>query len=150
MQDASSSAEIGPRFASTNGHGDAVEDCSFNSKSETNFASVSRDGSLIIWDLRKKDLASRVQSAHNDDVNCVNWNALSENLVLTGGSDKAVKTWDVRKLEKSALNTVSLPSQVINVRWSPFHSNCFAASDDENWFSVFKEDQVIFQHLGHR
>lgn len=61
--------------------------------------SVSKNSSLILWEVRDNELEKRYvkKNAHKKEIHCLNWKPDSK-LFGTASADKTVKIWSVKKL----------------------------------------------------
>ena len=80
-------------------HSSVVEDVAWNRINSNEFASVSDDKKLKIWDKRNHPHPSQVIEAHVAEIMSVDYSPFDENLMITGSADKTVAVWDTRNLK---------------------------------------------------
>ena len=71
---------------------------SWNHHEINEFASVSDDKKLKIWDMRSKS-AMQTIDAHVDSIMSVDYSPFDANLMITGSADKSVAVWDTRNMK---------------------------------------------------
>ncbi|KAL2824175.1 WD40-repeat-containing domain protein [Aspergillus cavernicola] len=79
--------------------------------SQAEFAAISSDDSLRIFDVNKLSHASLVANNAHDGVTSLRTYDASKQLVMTGGRDGKVKLWDLRGGKNSAVVAVETPNQ---------------------------------------
>lgn len=60
------------------------------------FTSASADGTVAVWDTRKKNGSMLSLRAHEADVNVISWNRNVTYLLASGSDDGSFKIWDLR------------------------------------------------------
>ena len=80
-----------------NAHAQVVEDVSWNHHNENEFASVSDDKKLKIWDMRQRG-ATKTIDAHVQAIMSVDYSPFDQHLMITGSADKSVGVWDTRNM----------------------------------------------------
>lgn len=60
------------------------------------FASCSADGTVAIWDVRKRTGSALSVKAHETDANVISWNGGVSYLLVSGADDGGFKIWDLR------------------------------------------------------
>ncbi|KAI7869576.1 WD40-repeat-containing domain protein [Spinellus fusiger] len=108
------------------GHGDCVEDVSWNAVVATCFASVGDDRALMIWDTRRSNKAAQRVLAHEAEVNSVCFHPSKEWMLATGSADKTIGLFDTRRIDKP-LHFIQQEDPVTQVSWSP-HQEAILAS----------------------
>ena len=81
-----------------NAHSNIVEDVCWNQHNENEFASVSDDKKLKIWDMRQRGPAKAID-AHVAEIMSVDYSPFDQNLMITGSCDKSVAVWDTRNMK---------------------------------------------------
>lgn len=61
------------------------------------FASVSGDGTLMIWNTAAPQAPALKVDAHQAEVLSCDWCKYQQHILVTGGSDGLVRGWDTRK-----------------------------------------------------
>ncbi|KAL4871237.1 hypothetical protein BDV12DRAFT_32675 [Aspergillus spectabilis] len=79
--------------------------------SRTEFAAISSDDSLRIFDVNKLNHASLVASNAHDGVTSLQTYDASNQIVITGGRDSKLKLWDLRNGKNSAVVAVETPNE---------------------------------------
>jgi histone-binding protein RBBP4 len=159
-----------PGGSGSGGHRLTVEDVSFCVADRNVIASVSRDSTLLVWDVRESSRPiSVVMKAHDGDINTCDFGGPSQRLIATGGSDTFVRVWDQRKLVNAAGVGVPLgqysehTGQINTVQWNKFAPNVFASSSDDGEVLVWdmslakapgaadlaNSHSLLFRHVGH-
>lgn len=88
---------VDPMLKLDNAHSQVVEDVCWNHHDENEFASVSDDKKLKIWDLRQRG-ATKTIDAHVAAIMSVDYSPFDQNLMITGSADKSVAVWDTRNM----------------------------------------------------
>ncbi len=152
-------------------HLNTVEDVSFNRVDRNLIASVGRDKSLIIWDIRQANrAASVVRNAHSGHVNSCDFGGADENLIVSGGSDEIVKVWDKRFLVNQSGGAaprhafVGHTGQILTVSWNRYVANVCASGGEDGQVLVWNcandtkapvqnpvtnSPALLFRHIGH-
>ncbi|CAN8071347.1 unnamed protein product [Agarophyton chilense] len=155
------------------GHTEVIEDVSFCGKQRNVIASVGRDESLFLWDVRApQSPTAYVYRAHEGDINCCDFRGLCENFIVTGGEDKLVRLWDTRKLKGSAGEPQPLrqlrghTEAVTNLMWNRNVENVCASGAVDGQVLIWRigeehsnrradspyydvSPELIFKHIGH-
>ena len=76
-------------------HSQVVEDVAWNAFSLHEFASVSDDKKLKIWDKRQYNPGQTIE-AHVAEIMSVDYSPFDANLMVTGSVDRSVAVWDIR------------------------------------------------------
>ena len=79
-------------------HSQVVEDVAWNYFDDGEFASVSDDKKLKIWDLRQKTPCLSVE-AHVSEIMSVDYSPFDSSLMVTGSADRSVGVWDRRNMK---------------------------------------------------
>uniref|UniRef100_K4BZD2 Histone-binding protein RBBP4-like N-terminal domain-containing protein n=1 Tax=Solanum lycopersicum TaxID=4081 RepID=K4BZD2_SOLLC len=85
------------------GHSASVEDFQWSPVDPCVLASCSVDGSIKIWDTRKKRSPTATMKAHKTDVNVISWNRGASCMLASGSDDGAFSIQDLRVV-KCGLN----------------------------------------------
>ena len=72
-----------------------MEDVAWNCFTLHEFASVSDDKKLKIWDMRQQQVAQSIE-AHVQEIMSVDYSPFDQNLICTGSVDHSVAVWDIR------------------------------------------------------
>lgn len=149
------------------GHEAVVEDVTWHTLHDNEFASVGDDHCLRIWDTRRNDYTQSVQKvqASTREVNCVQFSPFSEFILATGGADKLVKLWDTRNLKSELHCFDNHKDEVFNLNWSPHEETVLASSGADRRLCLWDlnkigDDQspddsqdgppeLLFTHAGH-
>ena len=78
-------------------HTQVVEDVCWNHHDPNQFASVSDDKRLLLWDLREKAPVHNIE-AHMAEIMSVDYSHFDQNLLITGSADRSVAVWDTRNV----------------------------------------------------
>ena len=70
---------------------ESVRDVQFNPHQCFNFAAVSENGTVQLWDLRRQDRCEKQFTAHSGPVFACDWHPENKTWLATAGRDKAVK-----------------------------------------------------------
>lgn len=134
------------------GHTSSVEDIKWSPNEEHILASASADGTIRIWDARKKGCVLTFR-ASKVDVNCISWNPKATQFIVSGDDNGVLRIWDMRAVTKSKnLNEVEPVGQftyhrdqITSVEWAPNDDTMFAATsaDDQTtiWDLSVEEDK---------
>ena len=74
----------------------AEQDIRWSPVEATVFASCSADGTIGIWDVRKRTGSALSVKAHETDANVISWNGGVSYLLVSGADDGCFKIWDLR------------------------------------------------------
>ena len=70
----------------------------WNQHDQNEFASVSDDKKLKIWDIRSKGETQSIE-AHVSEIMSVDYSPFDKNLMITGSADRSVGVWDTRNMK---------------------------------------------------
>lgn len=101
-------------FSST----ESVRDVKFNPFNCNAFASVSDNGCVHLWDMRKCDKFVQQFTAHSGPIYCLDWHPTSQWLA-TGSRDKLIKVWNMSNAKPQLEYTIYTIAVVGRVRWRP-------------------------------
>lgn len=158
------SEKIDPFFSVTDAHSQVVEDVCWNYHDQNEFASVSDDKKLKIWDLRQKTPAMSIE-AHVAEIMSVDYSKFDRSLMLTGSADRSVAVWDSRNMRTKLFSLRQHRDEVNQVKFSNQAVNLLASSSADRRIMVWdlarygaqqteeeKRDgppELIFIHGGH-
>lgn len=145
-------------------HTQVVEDVAWNYHDENQFASVSDDRRLLLWDMRQKQPQASIE-AHMQEIMCVDCSPFDPNLLVTGSADKSVAVWDTRNVKCKLFSLRQHKEEVNQVKFSPLHGNLLASSSSDRRVNIWdlsridrpqsEEDrrdgppELLFVHGGH-
>jgi WD40 repeat protein len=145
-------------------HTQVVEDVAWNHHDEFQFASVSDDRRLLLWDMRQKRPHASIE-AHMQEIMCVDCSPFDPNLLVTGSADRSVAVWDTRNVKCKLFSLRQHKEEVNQVRFSPIHGNLLASSSSDRRVNIWdlaridkplsEEDrkdgppELLFVHGGH-
>lgn len=96
---------------------ESVRDVQFSPHSHLTFASVSENGNVQIWDMRKPDKCVLQFTAHSGPIFACDWHPEMACLA-TASRDKTIKVWDMSG--KPVLeHTISTIASVGRIKWRP-------------------------------
>lgn len=79
------------KFVTTySSHAESVRDVKFNPNSPNNFAAVSENGTIQLWDMRRSDKSIIQFTAHSGPIYTCDWHT-SKQWLATGSRDKQIK-----------------------------------------------------------
>lgn len=106
-----------------------AQDIRWSPVESTVFSSCSADGTVAIWDVRKRAGSALSVKAHETDANVISWNGGVSYLLVSGADDGCFKIWDLRSIR--AGNPVAAftwhKAPITSIEWcahSPAHA-CF-------------------------
>uniref|UniRef100_A0A3Q7GFE1 Uncharacterized protein n=1 Tax=Solanum lycopersicum TaxID=4081 RepID=A0A3Q7GFE1_SOLLC len=111
------------------GHSASVEDLQWSPVDPCVFASCSVDGSIKIWDTRKKRSPTATIKAYKTDVNVISWNRGASCMLASGSDDGAFSIQDLRVvkcgLNEGGESVVAYfeyhKHPITSIEWSPHH-----------------------------
>jgi len=104
-----------------NNTNEAVRDVQFNPHSYWQFAAVSENHHVQLWDMRRTDRTEHSWSAHSSPVFTCDWHPEKRCCLATGGRDRTIKIWDTSKggTRHEAEQTIQTMAPVRRVKWRP-------------------------------
>nr|XP_025886759.1 glutamate-rich WD repeat-containing protein 1-like [Solanum lycopersicum] len=124
------------------GHSASVEDLQWSPVDPCVFASCSVDGSIKIWDTRKKRSPTATIKAYKTDVNVISWNRGASCMLASGSDDGAFSIQDLRvvKCGESVVAYFEYHKHPItSIEWSPHHeaASTIAVSSSDNQLTIW-------------
>lgn len=98
-------------------HSQVVEDVCWNQHDQNEFASVSDDKKLKIWDMRTKVETQSIE-AHVSEIMSVDYSPFDKNLMITGSADRSVGVWDTRNMKTKLFSLRQHKDEVNQVKFS--------------------------------
>ncbi|XP_022190901.1 GATOR complex protein WDR24 [Nilaparvata lugens] len=96
---------------------ESVRDVQFSPHSQHNFAAVSENGSVQLWDVRRPDKCYHQFTAHSGPIFACDWHP-EHAWLATASRDKTIKVWDL--VNKPAVEfTINTIASVGRVKWRP-------------------------------
>ena len=145
-------------------HSQVVEDVAWNQFNINEFASVSDDKKLKIWDKRQHQVCQSIE-AHVAEIMSVDYSPFNENLMVTGSVDRSVAVWDIRNTKTKLFSLRHHKDDVNQVKFSQQACNLIASASSDRrilmWdlSKVGKEQtaeeqkdgppELVFMHGGH-
>ncbi|XP_073969024.1 WD repeat domain 24 isoform X1 [Rhodnius prolixus] len=98
---------------------ESVRDVQFSPHSHISFASVSENGNVQTWDVRRPDKPVLQFTAHSGPIFACDWHP-ENSWLATASRDKMIKVWDIsgRPSLEYTINTIA---SVGRVKWRPQH-----------------------------
>lgn len=95
-----------------------MRDVQFSPHQPNVFASVSENGTVQLWDVRRQDRCQNQFTAHSGPIFACDWHPEVKTWLATAGRDKAVKVWDLGF--KNVLEySVTTMASVGRIKWRP-------------------------------
>ena len=102
-------------------YAESVRDVQFSPHQPNVFASVSENGTVQLWDVRRQDRCQNQFTAHHGPIFACDWHPEVKTWLATAGRDKAVKIWDLGF--KNVLEySVATMASVGRIKWRPHSS----------------------------
>lgn len=122
-------------FSST----ESVRDVKFNPFNCNTFASVSENGTVQLWDMRRAEKFTAQFTAHSGPIYCLDYHP-TQQWLATGSRDKLIKIWNMSSVKPTLEYTIHTIAVVGRVRWRPerkFHiASCSLVVD----YSIYMWD----------
>nr|ACO13022.1 Periodic tryptophan protein 1 homolog [Lepeophtheirus salmonis] len=131
------------------GHSDAVLSLSWNHHVEHILASGSVDQTVLLWDLNKGIIASKI-SAHMEKVQSLQWHPFESQSLATGACDQYVRIFDCRA--QDSCKAWKVEGEVEKVLWNHFNPFTLFASTESGhiqMIDVRKDDAPIWTLHAH-
>lgn len=100
------------------------------------FASVSDDRRLLLWDMRDKAPTSNIE-AHMAEIMCVDYSPFDANLLVTGSADRSIAVWDTRNVKCKLFSLRGHKEEVNQIKFSPMQGNLLASSSSDRRVNVW-------------
>jgi WD40 repeat protein len=97
---------------------ESVRDVKFNPFNCNSFASVSENGCVHSWDVRRPEKFVQQFTAHSGPIYCLDWHPTNQWLA-TGSRDKLIKVWNMSNAKPQLEFTIYTIAVVGRVRWRP-------------------------------
>lgn len=101
-------------FSST----ESVRDVKFNPFNCNTFASVSENGTVQLWDIRRAEKFVQQFTAHSGPIYCLDYHP-TQQWLATGSRDKLIKVWNMTSAKPTLEYTIHTIAVVGRVRWRP-------------------------------
>ncbi|KAH8607018.1 WD domain [Trypanosoma vivax] len=92
--------------------------CSAATFSVDNLLLAMRDGSVVVFDMKQKQVELRTLAGHTDSVHACRYAQHDKDLLATASADGSVRVWNTRQMVLQRTIEVG-PSVVYSVDWSP-------------------------------
>ncbi|KAL7014207.1 hypothetical protein ACKWTF_015799 [Chironomus riparius] len=107
-----------PNCVSTFQSTESVRDVKFNPYNFNSFASVSENGCVHLWDVRRPEKFVQSFTAHSGPIYCLDWHP-TQQWLATGSRDKLIKIWNMSNTKPTLEHTIYTIAVVGRVRWRP-------------------------------
>ncbi|KAG8470286.1 hypothetical protein KFE25_008707 [Diacronema lutheri] len=121
------------------GHSSSVEDIRWSPVEATVFASCSADGTIGIWDVRKRTGSALSVKAHETDANVISWNGGVSYLLVSGADDGCFKIWDLRSFRAGSpvASFAWHKAPITSLEWNPNEHSSLAVSGADNQLTLW-------------
>ncbi|CAD8189551.1 unnamed protein product [Paramecium pentaurelia] len=142
-----------------------IEDVCWHRYHPDIFGSCGDDRHVRIWDTRKPQPLSDIQT-HAGDIYCLDFNPFNEYFFITGSEDKRINLFDMRNTEKPLHTFESHGDQILSLKWSPHNMKIFVSSSADRRCMIWDfgrcgrsqtpeeaqdgPPELLFVHGGHR
>lgn len=97
---------------------ESVRNVKFSPHNSNSFASVTENGTVVIYDLRKPEKFVNQFTAHSGPIYTCDWHPTNQWLA-TGGRDKMIKVWNLNLSKPSVEYSIHTIAVVGRVKWRP-------------------------------
>ncbi|KAI3941887.1 hypothetical protein MKW98_009097 [Papaver atlanticum] len=122
------------------GHDLSVEDLQWSPSERDVFASCSVDGTIAIWDIRRKKPAATIK-ANKADVNVISWNRVASCMLASGSDDGTFTVRDLRLLKPGEEPVVAHfeyhKRPITSIEWSPHEASTLAVTSEDNQLTIW-------------
>ena len=120
---------------------EATRDVAFNPFDPNQFAALSENGTLSLWDSRNMDSAVLKISAHTMFGLSLAWNPSRRGILATGSRDKTVKVWDLLRASRdtTAVEAASAAAAAAGAGAGADLSGTFSGAKTEKEIGLSKE-----------
>ena len=140
-------------FSSIPSHTSTIFDLEFSPFKYGQFATVSYDGSLKIWDMTKDYVLlslkiNEPRIINNDDIPkmySVKYSPINDNLILTGDSKRGLRIWDIdleKNISSIKLGNEKNDSEVIGIDWNE-KNDIIASCDNSIFISTLEGGKIM-------
>ena len=126
-------------------HTQVVEDVAWNHFSVNEFASVSDDKKMKIWDKRQQFCGQSIE-AHVAEIMSVDYSPFEANLVITGSADRSVAVWDTRNLKTKLFSLRKHTDEVNQVKFSRHACNLLASGSSDRTVVIWDLSRIGMDH----
>lgn len=97
---------------------ESVRDCKFNPFNVNAFSSVSENGTVQMFDIRRNDKFLQQFTAHSGPIYCLDYHP-TQPWLATGSRDKLIKVWNMSSVKPSLEYSIHTIAVVGRVKWRP-------------------------------
>lgn len=97
---------------------ESVRCVKFSPQSSNTFSSVTENGTVIVWDLRRPDKCTLQFTAHSGPIYTCDWHP-TNNWLATGSRDKAIKIWNLSTSKPQLEYLINTIAVVGRIKWRP-------------------------------
>jgi len=121
------------------GHTASVEDLQWSPTEADVFASCSVDGTLRIWDTRRREGSAISIKAHSTDINVISWNRLASCMIASGCDDGTFRIWDLRTLKEDAFvaHFKYHTAPITSIEWSPHEASTVGVTSADHQLTIW-------------
>lgn len=117
------------------GHSGGILDFEFNPFNDNQVMTASEDTHVKVWAIPDDGLTEHLReplatlSGHQKKVSFCTYNPVADNVTASAAFDHTVRIWDVAESEE--IFQVTVPDQVMSMKWSPFGNLISVTSKDK-------------------